>query len=129
MTLIALLSRMLASDIVRLWKPMQDFVKRQNVIYKRAKLNSRKQQEGEPIHTFITDLYSLAEHCSFRDLCDELIHDRIVVDLRSTVLSEKLQLDPDLTLESALTRMPLNSSRSYTQHTTILTLGLTYWAF
>ena len=81
------------------------FVKRRNVIYERAKFNSRKQQEGEPVDMFITDLYSLAEHCSFGDLRDELIRDRIVVGLRSAALSEKLQLDPDLTLESALTRV------------------------
>ena len=89
------------------------FVKRRNVIYERAKFNSRKQQEGEPVDTFITDLYSLAEHCSFGDLRDELIRDHIVVGLRSAALSEKLQLDPDLTLESALTdrQKPLNSSR------------------
>ncbi|XP_055922791.1 uncharacterized protein K02A2.6-like [Eupeodes corollae] len=55
------------------------FVIRRNVIYERAMFNSRKQEEGEPVDTFITSLYALAEHCNFGALHDELIRDRIVV--------------------------------------------------
>ena len=33
------------------------FVKKHNIIYERAKFNMRKQEEGEPIDVFITDLY------------------------------------------------------------------------
>jgi len=39
------------------------FVKRRNIIYERAKFNRRKQETGEPVDSFITDLYGLAEHC------------------------------------------------------------------
>ena len=53
----------------------------------------------------ITDLYSLAEYCSFGELRDELIRDRIVVGIRSANLYEKLQLKSDLTLETALTQV------------------------
>ena len=52
------------------------FVKRRNVIFERAKFNSRKQEPGETVDAFITDLY---EHCSYGDLHDEMIRDRIVV--------------------------------------------------
>ena len=38
------------------------------------------------------------------DLHDEMIRDRIVVGLRDTALSEKLQLDSKLTLEKAFTK-------------------------
>ena len=78
------------------------FIKRRNIIFERAKFNLRRQEEGEPVDTFITALYSLAEHCGFGALHDELIRDRIVVGIRDAGLSEKLQLDPDLTLDKAV---------------------------
>ena len=78
------------------------FVKRRNVIYERAKFNRRKQESGESVDTFITDLYGLAEHCQFGTLHDEMIRDRIVVGLLDQKLSEKLQLDSELTLEKAI---------------------------
>ena len=51
--------------------------------------------------SFITDLYGLARYCNFGALKEELIRDRIVVGLQNRELSEKLQLDPNLTLEKA----------------------------
>ena len=81
------------------------FVKRRNVIYERAKFNQRKQEPGESVDSFITALYGLAEYCGYSTLHDEMIRDRIVVGLRDARLSEKLQLDPDLTLEKAVTQV------------------------
>ena len=78
------------------------FVSRRNIIFERAKFNSRKQEDGETADSFITSLYGLAEHCAFGQLHDELIRDRIVVGIRDTDLSEKLQLDPDLNLQKAV---------------------------
>ena len=80
----------------------QHFVKKRNVIYERAKFNRRKQEVGESVISFITDLYGLAEHCQFGTLHDELIRDRIVVGLLDQKLSEKLQLVSDLTLEKTI---------------------------
>ena len=78
------------------------FVKRRNIIYERAKFNRRKQETGKSVDSFITDLYGLVEHCQFGLLHDEMIRDRIVVGLADQKLSEKLQLDADLTLEKAI---------------------------
>ena len=64
----------------------------------------RMQRNGEPVDNFITDLFILAEHCEFGDLHDELIRDRIVVGLSDRSLSERLQLEADLTLEKAMTQ-------------------------
>ena len=75
------------------------FVKRRNIIYERAKLNQHKQEEGDPVDTFITVLYSLAEHCGYRSLHDEMIRNCIVVGIHHSQLSMKLQLVADLTLE------------------------------
>ena len=81
------------------------FVKKRNVIFERARFNQRRQDDGEPVDAFITTLYELAEHCSYGALHDEMIRDRLVVGIRDAKLSEKLQLDPDLTLEKAITQV------------------------
>ena len=78
------------------------FIAKRNIICERAKFNSRKQGEKEPIESFITDLFALAEHCQYGALHDELIRDKIVVACRDGKLSEKLQLDPELTLDKAI---------------------------
>ncbi|UYV75493.1 hypothetical protein LAZ67_13000401 [Cordylochernes scorpioides] len=49
----------------------------------------------------LSSLHSLAEHCNFGMLHDELIRDRIVVGVRDRALSERMQLDTDLTLVKA----------------------------
>ena len=78
------------------------FIIKRNVIFERAKFNQRIQQENKPVDAFITDLHTLAQHCSYGALHDEMIRDRIVVGLRDKALSEKLQLESDLTLEKAV---------------------------
>ena len=64
-------------------KPVKDkfdshFVIKKNVIYKRVIFNMRSQKEGEPIDSFITEVYALTECCNFGNLRDELIRDRLV---------------------------------------------------
>ena len=66
------------------------FVERRNIIFERAKFHRRKQESGEAVDSFITDLYALAEQCQFGLLHDEVIRDRIVVGLADQKLSEKL---------------------------------------
>lgn len=78
------------------------FVKRRNTIFERAKFNTRKQEAGESVDSFVTDLYCLAKHCNYGPLHDEMIRDRIVVGLLDSRLSEKLQMDAELTLEKAV---------------------------
>ena len=79
----------------------EHFVVRQNVIFQRAKFN-RRQEDGKTVDTFITALHALAEHCDYGTLKDEMIRDRIVVGLQDSKLSEKLQLDPELSLAKAI---------------------------
>jgi len=77
------------------------FVKKRNVIFERAKFNSRVQQQGETVDSFITALHCLVEHCQYGNLRSEMVRDRIVVGLLDENLSMKLQLDSELTLEKA----------------------------
>ena len=78
------------------------FVKKHNVIFECAKFNSRRQRKGETVDNFMTDLHCLAEHCAYGELHSEMIRDRIVVGLLDNGLSEKMQLDPNLMLERAV---------------------------
>eukprot|EP00731_Ephydatia_muelleri_P021134 Em0013g861a len=57
-------------------------------------------REGEPVDTYIMELYKLTENCDYGALQAEMIRDRIV-GIRDEALSKRLQLDPDLTLEKA----------------------------
>ena len=52
--------------------------------------------------SFITDLFSLVEHFGYGQLRDEMVRDRLVVGLLDVSLSEKMQLDFELTLNKAL---------------------------
>ena len=69
---------------------------------KYAKFNLRFQKENESVDNFITGLFTLAQHCNYGTLHDEMVRDRIVVGLKGKTLSEKLQLEADLTLEKAI---------------------------
>lgn len=88
----------------------QHIIMKKNVIFERAKFNRRKQEPSEPVDAFITDLYCLSEHCEFGALREELIRDRIVVGLQDVKLSEKLQMDSSLTLQTAINKARKNDS-------------------
>ncbi len=75
------------------------FEVRRNVIFERARFNRRCQQEGETAEQYITELYELIEFCNYGNLKDEMLRDRLVVGIRDTSLSEKLQTDATLTLQ------------------------------
>ena len=77
------------------------FQVRRNVIFERARFNRRNQLPGETSEVYIMALYSLAANCNYGALEGEMICDRLVVGIRDSSLSERLQLDPDLTLEKA----------------------------
>ena len=90
------------SDFGRTITKFDDYFKvRKNVIYERARFNRRNQQRGETAEQYIMALYSLSEHSDYGDLTEQMIRDRLVVGIRDTTLSEKLQMDSALTLESA----------------------------
>ena len=92
--------------------------KRRNIIYDRAKFNSRTQQEGESVEDFIHSVQALAQHCSYGTLHDQMVRDRIVVGIRDSLLSQKLQMEADLTLEK-VTKMVRESEAIKKQQKTI----------
>ena len=58
-------------------------------------------KENEPVNIFITNLFTLAQHCNYGNLHNEIIRDRIVIGLKDKSLSKKLQLEAELKLENA----------------------------
>ncbi|XP_074039964.1 uncharacterized protein [Leptinotarsa decemlineata] len=78
------------------------FIPRRNVIFERYKFNPSTQKPGESIDAFITSLHTLAEHCDYDVLKDQLIRDRIVVGMIDTKTSERMQLQANLTLADAI---------------------------
>ena len=77
----------------------------QNTIFEQAKFNQQKQEEGEPVDYFITNLYCLAKHYGYGDLQDELVRDHIVIGIWDRKLSKKLQLEKKPMLEEAITKV------------------------
>lgn len=98
----------------------EHFIGKHNVIYERARFNSRYQQQGETVENFITDVHKLAEHCQYGVLLEEMIRDRIVVGIRDAKLSEKLQvqlqLHPNLTLVKTITQVRQNEEVKNNSH-------------
>lgn len=78
------------------------FASKRNVIFERYKFNSRAQQTGESMDTFVTALYIQAETCEFGNIKKNLIRDRIVIEIQDTRTFERLQLMNDLTANKAL---------------------------
>ena len=84
-------------------KKLDDFFQvRKNIIFECARFNRRDQLDGESADEYITVLHSLAEDCEYGTLKAELIRDRLVVGIRDTALSQKLQLHPLLTQEKSV---------------------------
>ena len=72
-----------------------------NVIHERATFGKRHQRDGESVHDYVQDLYELSTYCEFPNK-EDAIRDRLVLGLRDPDVSEKLQLESELTLEKAI---------------------------
>ena len=92
---------------------------KRNVIFERVKFNQRVQHDGKRVDSFVTRLFKLAENCDFGTLHDQLIRDRIMIGSRDHKLSEKFQLDAELTLEKARQHEAVKSQQSVVRGKTI----------
>ena len=75
------------------------FKVRKNVIFERACFNRKKQEKGDSVELFITALHQAADNCEYGEMRDQMIRDRLVVGILDRSLSERLQMEPDLTPE------------------------------
>ena len=62
------------------------------------------------MHEFITALCALVEHCGYGVLRDEMIQDRLVIGICDAKLAEQLQIDPELTVEKAMSNVRLSEA-------------------
>ena len=84
-------------------KKFEDYVNpRKNTVFERYKFWECKQQEGETIDQFITELKTRSRSCEFGDQTDSMIRDRIVFGVTDIRLKERLLRESsELTLEKA----------------------------
>ena len=84
---------------------LDEFFKvRRNVIFERARFSRRDQLPGETAEEYITALYSMIDACEYDErFKDEMLRDCLVVGIRDKALSERLQMDADLKLETTKT--------------------------
>ena len=74
-----------------------------NIVHERARFYERCQQPGETIDTYIRLLYELAAVAEVPSK-EEAIRDKLIIGVLSKDLSEKLQLQADLTLHQAISQ-------------------------
>ena len=77
------------------------FKVRKNTIFERANFNLASQLADETVEQFITRLHQMADNCEFGNMRSEMIRDRLVIGIRDQQLSERLQMEPELTLAKA----------------------------
>lgn len=80
----------------------EHFVPRRNVIHERACFHQRAQRSGETVEAFVRCLYELAEYCEFGASKEEQIRDRVVIGIADRDVSQRLQMEPELTLDKAV---------------------------
>ncbi|XP_046142800.1 uncharacterized protein K02A2.6-like [Osmia bicornis bicornis] len=86
-----------------IFEKFEEYVKpRVNIIIERHKFHSRRQEEGEPFDSFLTDLRKLAKNCDFEQQEESLIRDRIVIAVNDEGLQQRLLRDPNLTVEKVI---------------------------
>ena len=78
------------------------FIPTCNTIFEQARFNHRVQEESESVNAFITDWYTLADHCNYKYLHDDLNRDRTVVGIKDSHLSKQMQMNSKLTLALAI---------------------------
>lgn len=82
------------------------YTSRHNKIHARAKFNKLCQASEERIDDFITKVHSAAELCQYpENIKEELIRDRLIVGIKNTKISNDLQLDPEVSLATVLTKI------------------------
>jgi hypothetical protein len=75
---------------------------KQNVTVLRYKFNTRDQRSDENIDQYVTELRRLANDCSYGELLEEMIRDRIVCGTNNPRIKEKLLQAETLDLSRAI---------------------------
>ncbi|KYN38442.1 hypothetical protein ALC56_07182 [Trachymyrmex septentrionalis] len=76
---------------------------KKNLIFERFKFNSSVLQSDESVDSFIIALHTLAETREYSMLKENFIRNRLVIGMRDSKTSKRLQLIADFTLDKAVT--------------------------
>ena len=80
-------------DSFKIVKVLEKFEERcepaRNEIFERHNFFKRNQNNGESLDAYITTLLKLSEMCAFGELCESLVRDRLVYDIRDMTAFEK----------------------------------------
>ena len=82
----------------RLWPSLMDFIRLERTLSTNA-LDSIEESNSS---TSPWNIYHLAKHREYGNLREQMIRDRIVIGIRDFTLSERLHLDPELTIDKAI---------------------------
>ena len=73
------------------------------MIYERYRFNNRKQEQGESIGAYVTELRVIAKNCALEEITqDEILRDRLVLGVRDEKVRERLLRINDLTFSKAI---------------------------
>ena len=75
---------------------------RPSLIVQRFKFNSRTQQPGESIASYVAELRRLSEHCGYGQSLDEMLRDHLVCSMAQVRTQQHLLAKVDLTFEKAM---------------------------
>ena len=71
-------------------------------IVKRFEFNTRCQEEGENVATFVAALRKISEHCDYGATLNDMLRDRLVCGIRNKGVQRRLLQEVDLTYAKAL---------------------------
>ena len=101
MNFVAPASRDKLDDILK--KFDEYFIGETNETYERYTFNSRNQEAGETIESYVTVLRTLAQTCNFCDcIKDSLLRDRIVLGVTNNQMRKRLLEQRELTLKKCI---------------------------
>ena len=73
-----------------------------SLIVQRFKFNSRTQQPGESIASYVAEIRRLSEHCGYGQSLDEMLRDCLVCGMGQVRTQQRLLAEVDLTFEKAM---------------------------
>uniref|UniRef100_A0AAV2KDB0 ribonuclease H n=1 Tax=Knipowitschia caucasica TaxID=637954 RepID=A0AAV2KDB0_KNICA len=90
-------------DVKAILDALENYFKpKRNVIFERYVFGNCRQDDSEPIDSFVTRLREKAASCDYGELREELIRDRLVLGISDEGVRRRLLREKDLTLSSAI---------------------------
>jgi len=83
-------------------KTKEHFAPTPSCIVECYKFNSRVQEPGESVASFVAQLHSLLTHCEFGNMLEDMLHDRIVCGILDIHIQRRLLAEPKLTFAKAV---------------------------